>query len=389
MNLDNFEIIDKIELYKNSNLYYALYRNKTYEIGRILFDVIENKKHTEDSYIDFLKKKKYSDEEITVILEKIELFFENIKKENNNKSYISFKILLLNKEQTIKISSILKCFFKRKYFLVIFLLLSLVNFVFILVNLEKIYRFIDLSFSSLVFFYTSIFIILIFHELGHSSASLYHKVNPNEIGFGFYFIFPVLYSNVSKIWILEKEKRIIVNLGGIYFQLIFNAILILLFYLIENLEFQKIILVVIRVNVFILLYSLIPFIRNDGYWIVSDFLEIPNLNKKSNAFFVNLIKRILNKPVSKKTIIRNSYKWVVVYSILNHLFLFFIVLSILTYIYNISNKLIQIYLSNEKKMFLYHIELNLFSIIISLIIIILFIKTFVNWIKTHFVYKKI
>src|ERR1700743_3784194 len=59
---------------------------------------------------------------------------------------------------------------------------------------------------------------VVFHELGHSSALLNAGGSPGGIGIGMFLLMPVFFANVSQIWILPKKSRIIVDLGGIYFQ---------------------------------------------------------------------------------------------------------------------------------------------------------------------------
>jgi putative peptide zinc metalloprotease protein len=60
----------------------------------------------------------------------------------------------------------------------------------------------------------------ILHEFGHAAAGKRFGATPGDIGFGFYFIAPVFFSDLSDVWKLPPKERIIVNLGGIYFELI-------------------------------------------------------------------------------------------------------------------------------------------------------------------------
>lgn len=66
----------------------------------------------------------------------------------------------------------------------------------------------------LVFMFASSF----FHELGHASACKYFGVRHGGIGFGLYLNFPVLYTDVTEVWKLNRAQRCVVNLAGVYFQ---------------------------------------------------------------------------------------------------------------------------------------------------------------------------
>jgi len=150
---------------------------------------------------------------------------------------------------------------------------------------------IEISSVDILLYYLLAICALLFHEVGHAAASSSWGVKPHEIGFGFYFIFPVFYSNVNDIWKIDRWKRISVNFGGIYFQTISNSILICILFL-SGLNTDsltvRILYKVINVNFAVILFSLTPFFRNDGYWIYSDFFKLPNLLLKSDSLIVNI-----------------------------------------------------------------------------------------------------
>ena len=95
-----------------------------------------------------------------------------------------------------------------------------------------------------------------------------------------------MYTNTTNAWKLDKIKRIKVNLGGIYFQLIINLALILLYYVIP---FQNFLLSLLIMNTASIVASFNPFFRYDGYWIFSDYFNLQNLKEKSTSLIQNLI----------------------------------------------------------------------------------------------------
>ena len=133
-----------------------------------------------------------------------------------------------------------------------------------------------------------------FHELGHATAAARFGVAPRTIGFGFYLVFPVFFTDVTNVWRLNKSQRIIVNLAGVYFQLLFSTLLIGVFYVIPVTHglMRTVIGTVLSMNIFVVLYSLNPFLRNDGYWVYSDFFEVPNLMSRSVLYPWRLLKVI-------------------------------------------------------------------------------------------------
>ncbi len=121
------------------------------------------------------------------------------------------------------------------------------------------------------------FISVTFHEFDHASSAKYFGAKHGGIGGGFYLFTPVYFADVSDIWKLSRFKRIIVNLSGIYFESIMSCVYIV-FGLVANMEM----FVIIGTFIFLhSLWNLNPFLRNDGYWVLSDGLNYPNLSKNS------------------------------------------------------------------------------------------------------------
>jgi putative peptide zinc metalloprotease protein len=121
------------------------------------------------------------------------------------------------------------------------------------------------------------------HELGHASAATRFGVAPKAIGFGFYLLFPVFFADVTNVWTLGKRPRIMINLAGVYLQLLFCVLLIGVFYLLPAGQEtgRHLVGTIISMNVVVVLYSLNPFLRNDGYWVYSDLFDVPNLMSRS------------------------------------------------------------------------------------------------------------
>ncbi len=180
--------------------------------------------------------------------------------------------------------------------------------------------------------YLFFLVFIFFHELGHASATTYFGLSPKKIGFGFYFIFPVFYTDVTPIWRLNVRKRNVVNIGGIYFQLLINIILVILleydiaFPLVFNLFIANTINIVVSLN---------PFFRYDGYWIFSDTLQLSNLTKKARDLTLSIA---LGRSFPR---FRNTEEWATaIYTILRACFWLFIYYELYNYIMFASQKVL-------------------------------------------------
>lgn len=115
------------------------------------------------------------------------------------------------------------------------------------------------------------------HELGHASAAAHYGCKRLEIGWGLYLVFTVLYTDVSEAWRLPRRQRALIDLGGIYFQSVFLAALLALFFMSRN----EIYLFAFIFSDLTIASSLNPFLRLDGYWLMSDLFGILNLRQQS------------------------------------------------------------------------------------------------------------
>jgi putative peptide zinc metalloprotease protein len=178
------------------------------------------------------------------------------------------------------------------------------------------------SFEDIFITYILLFGILILHELGHSFAAKKYNVDVKEIGFGIYYILPVFYVDLNEAWKLEKSKRVIINLSGIYFQLFSGILLFLLSVIFKNQS--NILMNLYFINLSIVILNLNPFLKFDGYWILSDLINENDLNTTSNLVIKDLMK--FKKP---------NKKWIVIlYSISKFIFIYCVVTLLIKSIYS-------------------------------------------------------
>jgi putative peptide zinc metalloprotease protein len=135
----------------------------------------------------------------------------------------------------------------------------------------------------------AIFGFLLLHEFGHATASMVMGKAPGKIGVGIYFVFPAFFTDLTAIWSLQRQQRIVINLGGIHLQLLINLLMMGILFLFQNSPpTVSFMLRIIGFNILISLYNINPFFKFDGYWIYSDFFKLPNLRQQSNELLRSL-----------------------------------------------------------------------------------------------------
>ncbi|WP_028375130.1 hypothetical protein [Leeuwenhoekiella sp. MAR_2009_132] len=205
---------------------------------------------------------------------------EDKKKE---KSFIKLEFTIFKEATAKKLATPLKPLFQPVFFWIAFTSL------FVLALYTVFFRSFEETEVSALAVAVLYFVTIIFHELGHIAACSRFTGRNGEIGGGFYVIFPVLYSSISSMWHATKGERVIGNLAGVYMQLWCLLISLVLFSLFPD---QGIFAeIAFMVGIYSLI-QLVPFIRSDGYWLLSDLTDTPNLLSKSSQ----AIKDLFTKP---------------------------------------------------------------------------------------------
>jgi len=138
-----------------------------------------------------------------------------------------------------------------------------------------------------------VFIKLI-HELGHAFSCRRFGGECHELGIMFLVFVPTPYVDASSAWSFpSKWQRIFVGAAGMIVELFFASLCAFIWKytdpasLIHQLAFNAMLVA----SVTTLVFNANPLLRYDGYYILSDFWEIPNLRQKSTEYALGLIKR--------------------------------------------------------------------------------------------------
>lgn len=182
-------------------------------------------------------------------------------------------------------------------------------------------------------FYLITITAVLFHEFGHAFACKYYGGKVEEIGFYLIFFSPALYCDVSGIWAFnERRKRLVTLFAGIYVQLLILASSIILYYFLV--PASTFLATFIAWNILMILSNIIPVIKLDGYWILSNYFDIPNLYEKALRLALGDSEKILFNDHE-----RSMKKFIKYFGILNISFVFISLLFGSVSIYFISKRL--------------------------------------------------
>ncbi|MGE5608493.1 MAG: HlyD family efflux transporter periplasmic adaptor subunit, partial [Bacillota bacterium] len=147
-----------------------------------------------------------------------------------------------------------------------------------------------------LFLWASFWGIKLIHELGHGFSCRRFGGEVHELGMMFLVLVPCPYVDASSAWAFpNKWARVFVGAGGMVIELFVSAIVAFIWMSTAegNIIHQWAFNTMFIASVSTLLFNANPLLRYDGYYMLSDFLEIPNLRYKSTEYTMGLIKRHL------------------------------------------------------------------------------------------------
>lgn len=210
-------------------------------------------------------------------------------------------------------------------------LLSAVSIV--LGNMEEFYSSLPkvssfFAISNLPFLALTIFITKTVHELGHAFVCKHFGAECHSIGFMLLVLSPAAYCDTSDSWMIpSKRKRILIAAAGMFFELLLAAAATFIWWYTEPnwLHFFCMNLIIVS-SVTTILFNANPLLRYDGYYILSDVLEIPNLAQKSRMALLSWLRQLaLGLPKIKGEIVPNQQRILfVIYSIAAFFYRWFI-----------------------------------------------------------------
>src|SRR3989441_430000 len=140
-----------------------------------------------------------------------------------------------------------------------------------------------LNLHALFFLWLVVFSVTTMHEFSHGLTCSHFGGKVKEVGFMLIYFQPAFYCDVSDSWMFpSRRQRMWVTFAGGYFQLVIWGVSTMIWRITDsNTVINDVVLVVIVFSGCQTLINFNPLIKLDGYYILSDYLEIPNLRAKA------------------------------------------------------------------------------------------------------------
>lgn len=151
-----------------------------------------------------------------------------------------------------------------------------------------------LTAGNLPLMWVTLIVLKTIHEFGHAYACRAFGAPVPEMGVILIFGTPCAYVDATASWsISSKRRRIIICLAGMYFESVAAALAVFVWAasgpgVLGSAAYNAMFLA----SVTTVLFNINPLMRYDGYYVLADLLEIPNLRQRATQFCTDLLKRV-------------------------------------------------------------------------------------------------
>ena len=141
------------------------------------------------------------------------------------------------------------------------------------------------NWDGLLAYGVALFLVKLLHELGHAFTAKRYGCRVPTMGVAFLVMWPVAYTDTNETWRLtQRWQRLHVACAGIVTELMIAAWATLAWSLLPDGAWRSAMFVLATTSwITTLAINASPFLRFDGYFILSDALDLPNLHSRSFA----------------------------------------------------------------------------------------------------------
>ncbi len=181
-------------------------------------------------------------------------------------------------------------------------------------------------FDVLLLAWITVLSVTTLHEFAHGLTCKHFGGEVREMGFMLIYFQPAFYCNVSDAWLFpEKSKRLWVTFAGAYFEVFLWALATLAWRAAElGTWISSVALVVMATSGIKSLFNLNPLIKLDGYYLLSDYLEIPNLRQKSAGYLRGLLRRVWGSTVEPAEVTPRARRIYILYGLVAGIYSFWL-----------------------------------------------------------------
>ena len=355
-------------------LLYDVLRNKYFSLGKTAFQLLSHwigGKDLENFMIAMKKKglqiEQHEAEELINFLSNNSLIIHSnrhdiglLMKENESQNknwfinlihnYLFFRIPLVKPDQWLKKTLPIARFFSSKSIRYVIYFLGILGVFSVIQQWEDfiqtfLYFF---SWKGLFFYGLSLFAIKALHELGHAYTAKNYGCHVPSMGLAMLVFFPFLYTDTTNAWKLRNHKdRLNIDLSGVLIEIHLALIATFLWAVLPDGTLKSIMFFIATTGwIASLIINISPFMKFDGYYVLSDWLKAENLQPRSFALAKWKLRKWLFDFKDEPPEILEKFRQniFIIYAALTWIYRLFLFIGIAFLIYHFAFKVLGIFL---------------------------------------------
>lgn len=167
--------------------------------------------------------------------------------------------------------------------------------------------------------------IIIPHELAHAFTTKAYGRQVHRMGVGWFWTGPVAFTDTSDMWLSTYKPRMAVNIAGIYCNIVIAGVTAMLALFVSSPAIAIFLWLFSFLSYVLALYNLDPMIELDGYYLLMDFFDRPNLRAKAIRWLVEDGKKTFRDATLRRKYFPEICYWL-------SCIVFFFLLSFTTYL---------------------------------------------------------
>ncbi|MEL6298036.1 MAG: site-2 protease family protein [Pseudomonadota bacterium] len=199
-----------------------------------------------------------------------------------------------------------------------------------------------LTISGAIAFAVAVALVKVVHELGHAVVAKRYGCRVPTLGVAFMLLYPMLYTDVSDAWRLrDARQRMAIAVAGCAGELAVAVVATLLWVFVQDGIARDACFYLAGASwLMSLVINLNPFMKFDGYHLLSDATGIANLHARSSAAARYALRRALFgiTPEAPEAFPKQTRRWLIAYAFATWLYRFALFVGIAIVVYQVSFK---------------------------------------------------
>jgi putative peptide zinc metalloprotease protein len=186
----------------------------------------------------------------------------------------------------------------------------------------------------------TIVLLKIAHEMGHAITCHHFGGRCHESGVMLLAFFPALYCDVSDVWqMTSKRQRMLVSASGMIVEITLAAAAFIgWWYTVPGLLHTWLLGVAVIGSFGTLVINANPLLRYDGYYLLADWMEVPNLASRGQGLALGRLRQwLLAEPRATDSLLSNrQQRRVVIYAVLSRLYSVVVLIAIYAMLFSLA-----------------------------------------------------